>query len=205
MGADGVELDVRLAPDGRLVVFHDPLPEDPREVDRISSFSEVLDACGSMLVNVEIKNNDWDPDFDPSMAIVEPVLAELVSRGDTDRWLISSFSLDTIDRFQFVDSQFATALLAINWSTRLLDKIVERRHRAFHPRVDLVDATLVAQCRVRGLALNTWVSDDTARILALDALDVHGVVTTMPDAALDALGRASGGSRISPARWGTQA
>jgi glycerophosphoryl diester phosphodiesterase len=33
MGADGVELDVRRTPDGRLLVAHDPLPDDVADVD----------------------------------------------------------------------------------------------------------------------------------------------------------------------------
>ena len=57
-GADGVELDVRLHPSGRLLVRHDPLPAE--QLGRAASpptLDDALDACGDrMLVNVEIKN-----------------------------------------------------------------------------------------------------------------------------------------------------
>ena len=201
MGADGVELDVRLAADGRLVVCHDALPADPLAVDRLCSFGEVLDACGSMLVNVEIKNNETEADFDPSMAVVEPVLAELASRGDPERWLISSFSLATIDRCHAVDPQFATALLVLGAKERLLDKIVDSGHSALHPHVDAVDPELVDRCVERGLAVNTWTCNDAARIRELEAIGVHGVCTDVPDEALAALDRVADGSAVSPVRW----
>jgi len=57
MGADGVELDVRLAPDGRLLVKHDPLPADLDDLEGYPELREVLAVCGEMLVNVEIKNS----------------------------------------------------------------------------------------------------------------------------------------------------
>lgn len=62
MGSDGVELDARLAPDGRLVVAHDPLPDDVSAVSELPDLATILEACGErMLINVEIKNDQpWD-------------------------------------------------------------------------------------------------------------------------------------------------
>ncbi|MBT7428429.1 MAG: glycerophosphodiester phosphodiesterase, partial [Ilumatobacter sp.] len=42
MGADGVELDVRLAPDGRLLVKHDPLPTASGDLAGYPELREVL-------------------------------------------------------------------------------------------------------------------------------------------------------------------
>ena len=61
MGADGVEMDVRLAPDGRLLVKHDPLPTELGDLAGYPELSDVLAACGDMLVNVEIKNSADEP------------------------------------------------------------------------------------------------------------------------------------------------
>jgi glycerophosphoryl diester phosphodiesterase len=101
MGADGVELDVRRALDGRLLVAHDPLPDSPTDVDALSlcTLAEALDACGDrMLVNVEIKNWKEDAGYDPSMSMVAPIIDELRRRGPRarHRWLISSFSWSTV-------------------------------------------------------------------------------------------------------------
>ena len=70
-GADGVELDVRLHPSGRLLVRHDPLPAvDVTDAPPPPTLDDALDACGDrMLVNVEIKNLASDGGFDPTMSI----------------------------------------------------------------------------------------------------------------------------------------
>ena len=113
MGADGVELDVRWVPDGRLVIAHDPLPDAVAEVDAmgLASFDEALDACGDrMLVNVEIKNWPTDAGFDPTMGMVGPVIDALRRRGSAaaSRWLISSFSWETLEACRAAVADIAT-------------------------------------------------------------------------------------------------
>src|SRR4051812_33810066 len=62
MGADAVELDVRRTVDGVLVVHHDPLPAEL--TPHVPTLGDALDACTGMWVNVEIKNDPDEPDFD---------------------------------------------------------------------------------------------------------------------------------------------
>ncbi len=141
MGVDGVELDVRIAPDGRgglrLVVHHDPLPPTQAEIDALPSFDEVLDACGDrMLVNVEIKNGDGPGDrHDPTMAVVAPTIAAMRARGTlwTHRWLISSFSLTTIDHCRRVGPEIETAFLVMDADEAAIDAAVRGGHRFLHP------------------------------------------------------------------------
>ena len=57
-----------------------------------------LDACAGMCVNIEIKNEPGEPDFDPSEWVADETIAHLVARVEDARWLISSFRLETVDR-----------------------------------------------------------------------------------------------------------
>jgi glycerophosphoryl diester phosphodiesterase len=195
MGADGVELDVRRTPDGRLLVAHDPLPASLGAIDATGAapLSDVLDACGDrMLVNVEIKNSKVDPDYDPTLAIVGDVLAELRRRGPawTDRWLISSFSWTTVAACRDLAPEIATAALTSGpVDDAALGRLAAVGHRALHPWETQVDEALVARCRQHGLAVNTWTCNEPARLVALAAIGVDGVCTDVPDLALDALGR----------------
>lgn len=195
MGADGVELDVRRTPDGRLLVAHDPLPASLEAIDAMGAagLSEVLDACGDrMLVNVEIKNSKVDPDHDPTMAIVGDVLEELRRRGPawTDRWLISSFSWTTVAACRDLAPEIATAALtSAPVDDDALERLAAAGHRALHPWEAQVDEALVARCRQHGLAVNTWTCNEPARLVALAAIGVDGVCTDVPDVALGALGR----------------
>src|SRR5271154_106734 len=78
LGADGVELDVRLTADGALAVHHNHSiaglgvlsdlrgPDLPADVPLLG---EVLAACDGMMVNVEIKNDPREPGHDPDETV----------------------------------------------------------------------------------------------------------------------------------------
>jgi glycerophosphoryl diester phosphodiesterase len=203
MGADAVELDVRYAPGradgGRLVVHHDPLPDDARALDALASLGDALDACGRrMLVNVEIKNSPGDPDHDPTQTVAAAVVEELRRHGEPWRWLISSFAVECVDACRRLAPELNTAVLCVVATDDLLDRAVAAGHRAVHPQESTVDAALIERCAAHGLSLNAWTCNDAGRIAQLDALGTDGVCTDRPDMALAALGRP--GAELSP-RW----
>ncbi|MEM8619887.1 MAG: glycerophosphodiester phosphodiesterase [Actinomycetota bacterium] len=209
--ADGVELDVRHASDGTLVVAHDPLPP---ALDRdATGHVDLRTALGAMsshvLVNVEIKNLASDGGFDPTMAVVDDVVGELRSAGDASRWLVSSFSPATIDACRSVAPDIAVALLAVGMDDEGLARAAANGYSAVHPHESTVDAGLVERCHAAGLAVNTWTVNEPERIVELARLGVDGVVTDVPAVAVAALehtpsidGAATTGVGVSHwARW----
>jgi leucyl aminopeptidase (aminopeptidase T) len=64
-----------------------------------------------MWVNVEIKNDPGEPDFDPTDSIADRTIEALCERGDDARWLVSSFRLETIDRCRSLAPSIRTAWL----------------------------------------------------------------------------------------------
>lgn len=211
MGADGVELDVRIAADGRggqrLVVFHNPLPADQAAIDALPSFDDVLDACGErMLINVEIKNSDDEGGHDPTMAVVPPTIAAMHRRGPSwaDRWLISSFSRATVDHCRLVAPGFPTALLVNEPTDDAIAYAANGGHDAIHPDISGLDAERIDACHRAGLAVNAWTCNDPQRIAQLAAIGVDGVCTDVPDVALDALGRSRSHRDLTP-MWGRPA
>ncbi len=210
MGADGVELDVRLAEtsDGstRLVIYHDPLPADPALAELLPTFDQVLDACGErMLVNVEIKNSESEGGHDPTMAVVAPTIAAMRARGDAwaHRWLFSSFDLDTIDECRRQAPEIPTAYLVEDLTDDVIAAAADGGHVGVHPWVGRLDAERVAAAHAAGLIVNVWTCNEVSRLAALDELGVDGVCTDMPDFALVALGRR--GTVAATPRWGRRA
>jgi len=171
-GAHGVELDVWLTPDGRLVVQHDQ--PGPVVAEQVPSLAEALAACRGMTVNVEIKG---------PIDAVEPVLAA-VDGADV---VVSSFDLATIDRVRALDPSVRTGFLLFTGSPVWAAKVChDRGHPAVHPHEVLVDEALMAAAD--GLLVHTWTVNDPARVRALAELGVDAVVTDVPDVALLALG-----------------
>lgn len=195
LGADGVELDVRRALDGRLLVAHDPLPDSLDEIDALglATLAEVLDACGDrMLVNVEIKNSSGDAGYDPTMSMIAPVIEELRRRGTRalQRWLISSFSWTTVTACRELAPDIATGCLTFApVDDATIGRLAAAGHSALHPQEAQVDEALVELCHSNAMAVNTWTCNDPGRLVALAELGVDGVCTDVPDRALSALGR----------------
>ena len=93
LGADGVELDVRLTADGALAVHHDAEIPGIGVIGRLAVadlpvhvplLGDVLGACEGLEVNIEIKNAPGDPACDPTEAVAA-LIASCRGGGRLDR------------------------------------------------------------------------------------------------------------------------
>lgn len=193
MGADAVELDVRRTADGVLVVHHNPHLDDGRLVaatvhadlpDHLPTLGEALDACQGMWVNVEIKNDPDEPDFDPTESIADETIAHLVARDDDERWLISSFRMETVDRCRALAPTIRTAWLCVDVPEGIERTLVRKGHAALHPWHHAVDRALLDRCHAAGVEVNVWTCDDAERMAALYDWGIDGICTNVPDLAV---------------------
>jgi glycerophosphoryl diester phosphodiesterase len=193
MGADAVELDVRVTADGLLVVHHDAGLPDGRRIASIDAselpahvppLDAALDACRGMWVNVEIKNYPGDPDFDAASKVADATIAALLDRPAGERFLVSCFHLDTIDRCRELAPQIPTAFLCAIVPDGIAGLLAERGHRAFHPWDPTVTAALIDDCHAAGVDVDTWTCDDAERMAQLLRWGIDGICTNDPDVAL---------------------
>jgi glycerophosphoryl diester phosphodiesterase len=194
LGADWVELDVRVTKDRALAVHHDAAVTQGRAIANlrreeipaaIPNLADALLACTGMGVNVEIKNMPNEPGFDEH-ALVAELVAEVLAANDPDQpILVSSFHPGTLERMRAVAPTVATALLTFNLPdpAATIAACVAAGHGALNPFVGTVDAALVDACHDAGLAVNVWTVDDPDRMAELVALGVDGIVTNVPDVA----------------------
>ena len=198
MGADAVELDVRRTLDGVLVVHHNPHLADGRIIAQhlagdlpadIPTLAAALDACAGMWVNVEIKNDPEEPDFDATDSIANETMALLLDRGTDDQWLISSFRLETVDRCHEIAPNIRTAWLTVAVPDDVVATLLAGGHSALHPWVAMLQREHVEQCHAAGLRVNTWTCDDPQRMAELIEWGIDGICTNVPDVALEVLGR----------------
>ncbi|HEY5699036.1 MAG TPA: glycerophosphodiester phosphodiesterase [Acidimicrobiales bacterium] len=188
-GADWVELDVRRTADHSLVVHHDALLYDGRAIVELAAadlppsvptLARALDACAGMGVNIEIKNNEPDPDADVEEFVAEATVALLAQRGGGDEVLISSFNPATLVRVREQAPHLATALLVVEPAPDVVDVLLGAGHQALHPFDWFVDEDLVTRCHAAGVKVNVWTVDDTNRMTELLALGIDGLCTNVP-------------------------
>jgi glycerophosphoryl diester phosphodiesterase len=188
VGADGVELDVRLTADGALAVHHDrviggigpvdqlTVPELPAHVPLLA---DVLAVCEGLVVNVEIKNDPAEVGHDPAEAVAGLTAAAIAEVGWVDRVVVSSFQANTLRAVRAADGRLPLGAL---WPFLAdpgagLAQAVEEGWSAVHPFVTAVDADLVARAHGAGLAVNVWTVNSPHDLEALVGLGVDAVIT----------------------------
>ncbi|MFM7271471.1 MAG: glycerophosphodiester phosphodiesterase [Actinomycetes bacterium] len=197
-GADGVELDVHATADGVLVCHHDcEVPEVGliesldwaalrAAAPSVPTLDAVLDLCAGTLVNIEVKNSDGDPGYDPTETAAAAVVALLAVRGGRDEVVVSSFSLASIDRVRALDPNVPTGLLYAP-DLANTDALFAARvggHGSLHPHwVSLAGdegAAFVAECHAAGITVNVWTVNDEPVATSLAAAGVDALITDTP-------------------------
>ena len=149
LGADGVELDVRMTADGALAVHHDPVVPGVGTVAELAAsalppsvplLASALEVCAGLVVNIEIKNLPGEPGFDPDNGIAEAVV-DLVREADrASTVVISCFWPATLDAVRRAHPDLATGLLLAPWfdPDQAVATALDHGCTAIHPHVDLV-------------------------------------------------------------------
>jgi glycerophosphoryl diester phosphodiesterase len=198
-GADMVELDVRRDPHVVTEAGTTHVIAELQAVDlppHVPILTQALDACAGMEVNVEIKNDDTEPDFDPTRSLADAVVEVLRARSDCDQMLVSSFDYATIQRVRELAPEIKTGFLIVapeldgalpNPLVAFIDRIANDGHVAIHPHRYAATAELIEAAHARNLAVNVWTVDKPEELRALTALGVDALITNTPEAARVAL------------------
>ncbi len=213
-GADGVEVDVRLTADGRVVCHHDPglrrTTTDPRHVASvlhralplidghvIPLLSEVIDlvADRGRLV-VELKTPHWPAGGAADM--VDTVASEL-QRHRLHDVVVSSFDRPRVQQVQGHRLAVRTALLGRPGVPLgvVLRRALQDGHQEAHPHAAslLARLDLVGSAAAHGMALVAWTLDSPADLARLDDAGVHGAICDDPSAARRSLSARQGLAR----------
>jgi glycerophosphoryl diester phosphodiesterase len=207
LGADAVELDIRLTRDGEAVLFHDeeivlgtqriPVRSfTAREIEKLLIPSELGDYRIPRLEQVFHR-------YGPALRfIVEAktgpgmplgTMARRISRlaaafGVAQRCMVASFDPEFLKRMRETDRDMAlsfifdhpVALPAPGQSAPLFPPV-----DAIAPRRDLVTPALLSQAAAAGLSVHPWTVDEPDELRRLFAAQVASITTNAPDAALE--------------------
>lgn len=179
LGADMIELDVRLTGDGGVVVLHDPTVDrttngtgfaaeccliDIKNLDAGSWFDtrfsgttvptieEVLDRIPDVCLNIELKTSP----VQLMRRLVRRVLDAVYLHGAGDRVLISSFDHVALAEVRRLDDNIPIGVL---FAGRLVDPLALADRlgaQALHPDVEHLDPSLVREARQAHIPVYVW-------------------------------------------------
>lgn len=197
LGADGVELDVRPSRDGVIVIHHDdrPSPGAPPFVDLdfseirattpwVPTLDEAWDAIGpTALLNIEIKNDEREADYDPTHRMAAAVADWLAAHETGDRVLVSSFNRSTLAMLKSLAPGVPTGQLAgVGLEPAM---VIDEARGDGHVSVNLSlartlpDAQRIAEA-AGDLAVLVWTVNEPDHAIALAEAGVSGIFTDDP-------------------------
>jgi glycerophosphoryl diester phosphodiesterase len=214
-GADGLELDVRLTRDERVLVLHDrdfarvSGGDDGRFADAVDAreatsialagdvraplLDDVLDwldrsAPSHLRLNVELKH---DEPRHTTLALHVVALLRAFGRV-RERTLVSSFHPSLLARTRAFDAALPCALLfhqGQRFATTSMPTWIRRSvgAEALHPERTLCSRATIDRWRSQGAIVNVWTVNDVGEARDLAALGVDGLIGDDPAALLATL------------------
>lgn len=203
--ADGVELDVQLTKDGKVVVIHD------ETIDRVSSgqgyvkdytlkelkkmsfnklhpeyqgakiptLKEVLELLKptDLTVNIELKTG-----IVPYKGIEKKVLKLVKKMGMEDRVIYSSFYHPSLLKIKKLNPEAKTGILYSDGWVRVPSYAKELGVDAIHPATWHMQAPkLLEKAKKKGLAVHVWTVNDPDLMKSLAEQGVDAIITNNPD------------------------
>lgn len=193
-GLDGVEWDVRRLQDGTLVIHHDAVLSDGRQLPEMRCAdlpAEIPTLAGALawaadtgaFVNVELKFEGFAVD-DRVARTADAIRAFGLSK----RVLLSSFHPLQLVAARELAPDLARALLIHRaYPAPLLAAAMRwTGSQTLHPTHQIVDAALMFQAETHGWRVNAWTVNDVAEVRRLSALGVDGLIGDVPAVLLEA-------------------
>ncbi len=198
LGADGIELDVRLTADGALAVHHDPVIEGVGAIHELRAgdlpsgvphLEAVLEHCGGMRVNVEVKNLPGESGFDPGERCARAVGEQIVRLDLAATVIVSCFWPGSLEALHHSHPEVPTGLLLSRsyGAEGMVAAAARLGCAALHPHADLVGPGLVEEAHAGGLAVAVWTVNERSRLEAMARAGVDTVITDDVPLALEVL------------------
>jgi glycerophosphoryl diester phosphodiesterase len=193
-GADTLELDVRPAADGTLLLVHDRTllrtAGDPRRVADLDAVALTRLSAGVRPLRLDAALRRYGGRCRLLVELKEPGPAwELeataaIARHGASRVVVQSFAPAALERLRRAVPELAVAPLYARGRLRRADLDAAARYAAgIGVEHRDVDADLVAAAHGRGLALRAWTVDEPAEMRRLVGAGVDGLITNVPDVA----------------------
>jgi len=191
LNVDGVELDVHLSSDGKLIVIHDgtidrttngkglvnQFTASELQKHGIPTLTEVLDLANRQcFVNIELKGIGTEK---PVIELIEHYI--LYKKWFYNDFLVSSFDWKMLEDVHFLDPRIRIGLLtedAIEEAVAFAKKI---KAFSIHPDYVLLSKENVALMQDNGFEVYPWTVNSIEDIQKIKSFNVNGIISDFPD------------------------
>jgi glycerophosphoryl diester phosphodiesterase len=208
MQAGGIEIDVQLSKDGRVVVCHDDKIDRVSngsgyikdltleelkafdfgswfsgefENERILTLEELLEMLQGWdgILNIELKQG-------PTLyAGLEAKVVDILHKFDmNDNIIISSFNHYSLRAIKELAPGLKIGLLYVAGMVEPWKYAKNLKAEAIHPVFYSVVPPVIKECKENGIIVNVWTVDQPDHIRAVALGGVDGIITNVPDVAL---------------------
>ena len=208
-GLEGIELDIQLTKDDRIVVIHDEKvnrTSDGRgyvrnytlkqlrafnynrtrpqhfhaDIPTLREVLEYLQDKPEMSLNIELKTNVFSYD-----GIEQKTIDMVHQTGMAERVIYSSFNHYSIRRVQQIDPDAEVGLLYEDGFIDVPEYAAKLGVYALHPKyTNLRYPDYLEDCRRFGLDINVWTINDAQMMRDMCAAGVHAIITNDPALAI---------------------
>lgn len=210
LGSHGIECDVQMTKDGKLVICHDETLErttdgkgfiknlnynEIRELDagswfdntfkseKIPQLSELLKLVSDsgLLLNIEIKSG-----IVQYPGIEEKVIAEVNDFGLLPKVIISSFNHYALKKCKEINPSVKIGILYMEGLFEPWNYMKSLDCECAHPFYMAVTAEISRELKARGNIINVFTVNDPKTAIELARMGVDGIITNYPDRILKA-------------------
>jgi glycerophosphoryl diester phosphodiesterase len=216
LGSHGIECDVQMTKDGRLVVCHDETVdrttdgkgfikdmtfEQLRELDagkwfderfrgeRIPELKELLELVkeSGLILNIELKSGIVRY---PGME--KRVIEEVSAYGLLSKVIISSFNHYSLKECRDIEPSVKTGALYMEGLYEPWNYLEHLGCKCAHPLYLAMDPEISEGLKARGFVINVFTVNDERVVKGLVEMGVDGIITNYPDKILAALSTTRG-------------
>jgi len=194
---DGIELDVHLSLDGKLIVIHDETIDrttnrkgfvDQLSLHELKSFrienkyeiptlTEVLDLVNERcFINIELKG------IGTAKPVVD-LITHYISKKNWDYtdFLVSSFDWKMLEEVELLNPKIRIGVLTEESIEEAFAFAKKIKAFSIHPEYSLLSKENVALVQEKGFEVYPWTVNSTADIQKIKSFNVNGIISDFPD------------------------
>ena len=191
MGVDGIELDVHLSNDGKIMVIHDETIDRTTNVKGmvnelscaelkkygIPTLLQVLELVNrNCFVNIELKGNGTTK---PVIELIESFVLE--KNWKYNQFLISSFVWKMLEEVQTLNPKIRLGVLTEDSILEAIAFAKSKKAFSIHPNYVLLTKKNTALMQENGFQVYPWTVNEIQEISRMKSFGVNGIISDFTD------------------------